>query len=177
MTDQPKLERLRERERERSSSAHHGPTTAAVAAALTRLQGEGRWQSLRQLSAALAELPGGGIKLSHTSIGQIARGERHVTVDELTALATALEVSPLTLLMPFSDGPSEVVELTGAGRRDAGPTLQWLQGTLPLGLEEDWQDEFETEAFRRRALPRWAWQRPEKKEGSLHEARAADPEN
>jgi hypothetical protein len=135
----------------------HGPTTTAVAAALTRLQGEGRWTSLRVLSATLMNLPGGGIKLSHTSIGQIVRGERHVTVDELTSLAAALGVSPITLLMPSADEPDDAVEVTGAGQRGAGPTLQWLQGTLPLGLEEEWQDAFETEAFRRRSLPRWAW--------------------
>jgi transcriptional regulator with XRE-family HTH domain len=140
----------------------HGPTTAAVAAALTRLQGEGRWRSLRQLSAALAELPGGGIKLSHTSIGQIVRGERHVTVDELTALAAVLGVSPVTLLMPFTDDPSYgLIELTGTGDHHAGPLLEWLQGVLPLGLDAEAQDPFETEAFQRRSLPRWAW--PERK--------------
>ena len=132
----------------------YGATTAAVAAALTRLQGEGRWSSLRQLSAALAELPG-GIKLSYTSLGQIARGTRHVTVDELTALATALDVSPLTLMMPFSDAADGVVEVTGPGPCEADPLLGWMQGTLPL----DPRDAFETEAFRRRSLPRWAWQR------------------
>jgi hypothetical protein len=137
----------------------HGPTTAAVAAALTRLQGEGRWQSLRQLSAALATLPGGGIKLSHTSIGQIVRGERHVTVDELTALAAVLGVSPVTFLIPaVSTGPTELVALTGTGAADAGALLGWLRGDAPL---DGAGDSFETESFRRRALPQWAWDREE----------------
>lgn len=140
----------------------HGPTTTAVAAALTRLQGEGRWRSLRQLSGDLAALPGGGIKLSHTSIGQIVRGERHVTVDELTALAAVLGVSPVTLLMPFTDDDfGGQVALTGTEPAHAGPLLEWLQGTLPLGLDHESQDPHEAESFRRRALPRWAWGRKE----------------
>ena len=136
----------------------HGPTTTAVAAALSRLQAEGRWQSLRQLSAALAALPGGGIKLSHTSIGQIVRGERHITVDELTSLATCLGVSPVTFLMPASDTPAGVVGLSGTGPADAGTLLGWLRGDSPLDAPDD---PHEAEVFRRRALPQWAWERKE----------------
>jgi hypothetical protein len=132
----------------------HGPTTTAVAAALSRLQAEGRWQSLRQLSAALAALPGGGIKLSHTSIGQIVRGERHVTVDELTALATCLGVSPVTFLMPAADTPAGAVGLSGTGPTGAGTLLAWLRGDAPLDTPGD---RHETESFRRRSLPQWAW--------------------
>jgi hypothetical protein len=146
----------------------HGPTTAAVAAALARLQGEGRWSSLRQLSDALAALPGGGIKLSHASIGQIMRGTRHVTVDELTALATVLDVSPITLLMPAADQPWEEAKLTGPTPRDAEATLEWLQGILPLGGEAGFKDAFEVEAFRRRSLPRWAWKAVKPEDRGLH---------
>ena len=137
----------------------HGLTTGAVAAALTRLKDEGRWKSLRQLSDALADLPGGGISLSFTGIGQIVRGERHVTVDELTALATVLGVSPVTLLMPPVDDPAQDCELAGTPTQRADEALAWLRGERPF--EEDSRgDRFEIEAFRRRSLPQWAWKVP-----------------
>lgn len=126
--------------------ADYGQTNAAVGANVARLRAQKRW-SLREMADALPDGPGG---LSHASIRELEHGLRRVTVDELTALAAALDVSPLTLLVP----PTEPdFGLTGTGEPTPAVLLRWLQGRSPL---QGTDDPFEVEAFQRRALPEWA---------------------
>lgn len=110
--------------------------------------------SLRELAALMRPGPGA---LSHSSIGEIERGVRRCDVDELTALATTLDVSPVTLLMPYSESPTEEVSVTGMTHViDASFVLGWLRGDSPVEPERA-SDEHEAESFRRRSLPSWAW--------------------
>lgn len=141
-----------------------GPTAEAVRINLQRLRYEARL-SLRQLADRMPPGPGA---LSHSSIGEIERGVRRVDVDELTALAAVLGVSPATLLLPVSFDldahpqptaqPDEPVQLTGTQPEARETMLRWLRGDRPISSETiSTADDFEAEAFRRRALPGWAW--------------------
>ncbi|WP_205538735.1 helix-turn-helix domain-containing protein [Mycobacterium kyogaense] len=90
---------------------------------------------------------------------RIEAGERRVDVDDLFALALALQISPITLLMPYPlDDPEQKVEVPGlAGRPTAAQLWAWLRAEDPLidpGAIEDialheWVD------FAKDALPRW----------------------
>lgn len=132
-----------------------GPTSDVVSENLLRLR-TSRRLSLRALSESLGDGPG---KLTHAAIGEIERGARRIDVDELTALAAALGVSPITLLMPFEgDSINRDASLTGASIELPQDTLRWLRGDAPFDLEYgDGLDSFEAQAFRRRSLPHWAW--------------------
>lgn len=110
--------------------------------------------SLRDLAALMPPGPGA---LSHSSIGEIERGVRRCDVDELTALSITLDVSPIALLMPYTETVNEEVGVTGL-RHVVGArwVLDWLRGDAPL-QPEDAVDDHERESFRRRSLPHWAW--------------------
>ena len=78
-------------------------------------------------------------------------------MDELTALAIAFGVSPLTLLLPPVPADEGVqVHLTGTPTVEVRGLYAWLRGDAPIHMEE-WDDDFLIESFRRRALPPWAW--------------------
>ncbi|MBV0918252.1 helix-turn-helix domain-containing protein [Mycobacteroides chelonae] len=139
-----------------------GPTAEAVRFNITRLRGE-RHLSLRALSDKMTDGPG---KMTHSALGEVERGVRRLDVDELTALAATLGVSPLTLLLrPVDDGYNmdEVVSLTGTTDEMGADILRWLRGDAPYDLPVQLDlDSFEAEAFRRIALPEWArnWWKP-----------------
>lgn len=89
-------------------------------------------------------------------IQRIESGERRVDADDLVALAAALDVSPITLLMPAvnTDG-SEVQEsdrlpVTGyAEPIDARLIWSWLKAEQPLAAGMTWT------MFVSRAWPNW----------------------
>ncbi len=130
-------------------------TSQVVGRNVARIRG-GRAMTTRALAAALTEL---GVPLTSSGITDIEAGRRTVSVDQLTALATALDVSPIALLMPGS-GPENDhrVKLTGTPTVLSLAMLPWLRGDVPIRAEE-WDDAFEVEAFRRRSLPSWSWKR------------------
>jgi transcriptional regulator with XRE-family HTH domain len=79
-----------------TNAVQHGPTAATVAINVRRLR-EGLNLGLRALAKRLADT---GRPLTHTALDKIEREKRRVDVDDLMALAAALDVSPATLLMP-----------------------------------------------------------------------------
>jgi hypothetical protein len=60
-----------------------------------------------------------------------SRRPRPVTVDELLALAVALNVAPVNLLVPTSDF-DESYRLTGEVSVSAASARAWIRGVLPL---------------------------------------------
>ncbi|MDO3357772.1 helix-turn-helix domain-containing protein [Mycobacteroides abscessus] len=115
--------------------------------------------TIRELAAGLKEQE---LPMSSSGITDIERGRRQVNVDQLTALAAALGVSPMTLLMPLPDdgNPDAEVMLSGTSPETAHDMDLWLRAEQPLTayLMDDW----EQEGFRRAANPPWAWKKGEK---------------
>lgn len=85
-----------------------GGTGAAVAENVTRFRGD---MSYTQLSRRLEERAGWSINA--VGIRRIESGERRVTVDDLMALAVALDVSPITLLLPGFVDADDRIEVSG----------------------------------------------------------------
>jgi transcriptional regulator with XRE-family HTH domain len=111
-----------------------GPTARTVAANLRRLR-EARGMSLRTLSAEVRKV---GRTLSADAINKIENGRpqdedvspkqiRRADVDDLVALALALNVSPLTLLLPdeSNDQPAKLTDEYQVSSRTA---WQWAEG-------------------------------------------------
>lgn len=132
-----------------------GKTSWAVAYALRTVRSE-RHLSLRQLSVVMAE---SGHPMSHSTLSEIERGDRRVTVDDLTALSAALGIAPVTFLIPVQrddpqPDPDVAVALTGTPEVSLRHLADWVRGDTPL---DSTNDEHDIETFRRGALPRWLW--------------------
>jgi hypothetical protein len=85
----------------------------------------------------------------------VAPGKRRVDVDDLVALAIAFEVSPTTLLLPWT--ASGVVHLTNTVEADAVTAWEWTRGIRPVELPEDrYEADFAEEKFQRDSAPRGA---------------------
>jgi len=125
-----------------------GATGAAVSANLLNIRTR---QNLlyTQVSARLKEI---GREIPPLAVRRIEDGERHVTVDDLVALASVLGVSPVTLLMPASSEHSELVGTAGSSQPiDAERYWDWLLADSPLAAGSTRaQVEFQT-----RSLPSW----------------------
>jgi len=81
---------------------------------------------LRSLSKKLGEV---GRPLGHSAIDQIEKGTRRVDVDDLVALALALDASPIALLTPPTDSSDAEISVTGFENPVlVGSFLQWLRG-------------------------------------------------
>lgn len=80
-------------------------------------------------TAGLAErVSARGVPMSPTTVTKIEKTSRRVTVDELAALADALDVAPASLLLaPGSDPIAEVAAFAG----------QLLRGPYRMGVEAD----------------------------------------
>lgn len=87
-----------------------GKTGRHVAENLLRLR-KVRGFSTRQLSARLTEL---GRTIPASGLTRMELGSRRIDVDDLVALAAALDVEPAQLLLP----PSELVIEVRVGRSD-----------------------------------------------------------
>ncbi|MDX2515458.1 helix-turn-helix transcriptional regulator [Streptomyces stelliscabiei] len=107
-----------------------GPTGKTVAENLTKFR-KIRGYSTRQLSAALDRV---GRSVSPSGISRMEKADRHVTADELMALAAVLNVSPSALLLPLEDSPDKTVEITGVGTTPADVAWDWLDGNRPLRI-------------------------------------------
>lgn len=107
-----------------------GPTAAAVAANVQRFR-KRRELSIYQLSAKLRKA---GRLITPAAVGKIERQERQVSVDDLMALAVALDVNPAMLLLPPTVKGS--VELTGGGTVSAAAAWDWFRKDMPLRVPE-----------------------------------------
>lgn len=114
-----------------SNAVVAGPNSAQVAKNVERIR-KARQLHQKDLSARLREV---GRPMLPTVISKIERGERRVDVDDLVALALALNVSPLTLLLPptSSDEPAELTDSYSVSSRTA---WSWAEGQRPA---MDWE--------------------------------------
>lgn len=105
-----------------------GPTGETVAQNLARLR-KIRGMSTRQLSGALERM---GRSISPSGITRMEKAERHMTADELVAMAIVFGVSPSALLLPLEDADDVAIEVTGAGPVPADTAWDWMDGKRPL---------------------------------------------
>ncbi|MGO9101838.1 MAG: helix-turn-helix domain-containing protein [Mycobacterium sp.] len=129
-----------------TNAVQRDATAETVSANVKRLRTQQNL-GLRGLSKKLGEI---GRPLGHSAIDQIEKGTRRVDVDDLVALALALDASPLTLLRPPTDGPLAEIPVTGVeGRVPVGSFQEWLRGyhSITPGLS--------TLAFMGNALQKW----------------------
>jgi len=104
----------------------HGPTAERVAANVKALRTERR-MTLDELGAALARV---GRPMQRSGLSKIETGDRRVDVDDLVALALALDVTPNRLLLPAAG--DEPVPLTGNVGADWSQAWAWAVGDDPL---------------------------------------------
>jgi transcriptional regulator with XRE-family HTH domain len=109
-----------------------GPTGVNVTHAVRRLR-EARHLTYAELSRQLADM---GREIPPLGLRRIESGERRVDADDLVALAAALNVSPITLLMPETAKRDEVVEVTARKPDTAGAVWDWLRGLFLRGYED-----------------------------------------
>ncbi len=128
----------------------YGATAKTVAENIAYLRGQ---VSYTELSERLATA---GWPLTPATLRQMESCERAVTVDDLVALAVALNVSPATLLMPGvrRAGRDDPVAITGPDPADpthrfpARKVWEWLSAQFFVG-------ELDLLSFGSRAWPRW----------------------
>ncbi|MGV9427477.1 helix-turn-helix domain-containing protein [Streptomyces sp. NPDC003656] len=137
-----------------------GPTARTVAANVRRLR-EARGLSLRGLSQLLDDV---GRNLSADAINKIencrlpdgevsSKQTRRADVDDVTALALVLNVSPLTLLLPPASG-DERVHLTDTVSVTAGDAWRWAEGRQSIPAAEDAATQHERQtAYDSQTLP------------------------
>lgn len=120
-----------------------GPIGVQVQQAVRDLR-NARNLSYAELSRRLADL---GRDIPPLGLRRIESGDRRVDVDDLAALAVALNVSPLALLLPQSDS-SVVPE---GDKFPASAIWNWGAGRLPLQFDND--NKAESTAFIRDSNP------------------------
>lgn len=113
-------------------AAQYGPTGHTVAENVKRLR-EHRGLTIYALSGALDKA---GRPITPSAIAKIEKQQRQVTVDDLSALASVLRVSPMALLMPWALTADTPVEMTGTRPARAREAWQWADGANPLETSE-----------------------------------------
>ncbi|MDV6312094.1 helix-turn-helix transcriptional regulator [Gordonia amicalis] len=119
-------------------------------------------RTLRKLSiAALADLvTRQGHRLTRQALSEVELGNRRVDVDDLVALARALDISPATLLMPLTRDHDDTVEVIGDASAPAEVVWSWLTAEVPLDYRPGYGHTPEGEAdineFRRDSHPSWS---------------------
>jgi transcriptional regulator with XRE-family HTH domain len=112
-----------------TNAVQRDATAETVSANVKRLRDK-QHLGLRGLSKKLGDV---GRPLGHSAVDQIEKGTRRVDVDDLVALAVALQVSPVTLLMPDAADEVDPVRLTGLGEPAAAIGVwEWLRGRAIL---------------------------------------------
>jgi transcriptional regulator with XRE-family HTH domain len=125
-----------------------GPISAHVVDNVKRLRTERRW-SLAELSE---EMSRAGKPILSSGLHRLEQGKRRIDVDDLVALAAAFDVSPITLLMPYTS--KGTVKLTESLRLEALAAWDWMRGARPIDLPEEREEAMiRAVAFQARALP------------------------
>lgn len=129
----PTLLVMTEETRRPRPAAQYGPTGQTVAENVKRIR-EHRGLTIYALSGALGKA---GRPITPSAIAKIEKQQRQVTVDDLTALASVLRVSPMTLLLPWAVTDGALVEITGASATTARAVWEWADGARPLTTSEE----------------------------------------
>lgn len=139
-------------ERKRQRGNDMDITGRTVAANVRRIRIESRMMQA-DLSAAMSRV---GRPIPVASIGKLETGLRKVEVDDLMALAVALNVSPLALLLPDTRRPNDPVEGVGIATT-AVDLWRWGVGDSPLEIISGKYEDVESDvlAFRSLSLPWW----------------------
>jgi transcriptional regulator with XRE-family HTH domain len=108
-----------------------GPTGERVIANVKLLR-QAKGMTYKQLSERLEIL---GRPIPVLGLSRLERGERRVDVDDLVAIALALEVTPNRLMMPDIDLRSAAIDhaLTSSIAGKPQDLWIWAQGEQPLG--------------------------------------------
>lgn len=125
-----------------------GPAGQAAGVNLRQIR-EARALSLRQLSERLEAI---GRPMDASAVNRIELGERRVDIDDLIALAMALNVSPIRIIFPSAEGS---VELTSTHAVSAAEAWAWADGDKPLTVSASDPDG-DTLRFRLDSRPAWA---------------------
>lgn len=112
-----------------SSARPVGTTGDAVRKNLRRIR-DSQGMSGPQLSARLKTI---GRPIPPLGIHRIENGTRRVDVDDLVNLAAALDVSPVSLLMPDTQSPETSVSMGPWESLPASIAWQWLRAELSVG--------------------------------------------
>lgn len=103
-----------------------------------------------QLSARLNDL---GRPIPLLGIQRIESGERRVDVDDLVAIAVALEVSPTTFMLPNSNDRNDRVTATGLATEPTAEQLwDWLRVDHYIDRAKNGMEQLD---FIKRAAPVW----------------------
>ncbi|SLD23070.1 putative DNA binding protein [Mycobacteroides abscessus subsp. massiliense] len=143
-----------------------GATGRTVATNITRFRGL-RGLTLAQLSDRMVEV---GRPLTGNTLSAIENLDRRADVDDLVAIAAALEVSPAALLMPVVDededgGAAWLIPTSaepdpgddGVASIQSGQFWGWLVTEAPLREPLFDRDQFVVEAWRREQVPVFAY--------------------
>lgn len=151
-----------------------GPTGERLRRNVERIR-EARGLSKKDLAGRVSDL---GRPIPPLGMSRLEAGARRVDADDLTALALALNVSPLALLLPpeWSDEP---VELTSEVSLQARSAWLWAEGRSPAndwatgaeGAELD--DEAEAKLFQQREEYEALTHPPERRRAATHPANIA----
>lgn len=120
-----------------------GPTGLTVGSNVARVR-KSQQLSLQDVADKLTSL---GRRISLSGLSKIERGERRADVDDLMALAIALDVSPLALLLPVVEEPGADTRVTGA-LGSAGLFWAWALAERTPFSQDD-------RSFVARSLPWW----------------------
>ncbi len=110
-----------------TNAVDRGPASERVAENVKRLR-RLRGLSLNDLSERMGQL---GRPMQASGLSKIEQGDRRVDVDDLLALALALEVNANTLLMPADGGPPNVDVVPTVAAQWRG-IWRWATGESPL---------------------------------------------
>ncbi|WP_182480865.1 helix-turn-helix domain-containing protein [Clavibacter californiensis] len=115
-----------------------------MAANIARVR-KSQQMSLERLESILWNM---GNRISFSGLSKIENNSRRVDVDDLMAIALALDVSPASLLLPHA-GVDEKAEITGG---HGSVVLLWEWMYAERELEPD-----DVRAFKARSLPGWLY--------------------
>ncbi|WP_066586327.1 helix-turn-helix domain-containing protein [Corynebacterium provencense] len=124
-----------------------GPTGHAVRSNISRLRDDQNL-TFAELSRKLGEI---GNPIPPLGLRRIENDERAVSVDDLTAIAYVLGVSPAYLLQPDTEDPAEVVTGPGGQEVTARELWRWIRDGGSVSAE----DRVDLTALLR-SLPTWA---------------------